>query len=162
MTYHHDSNTIYFFSDRNGSNAIYSYQSKAASGLEDLLEQELEAEAVEVLNSDYDDKTPYIFDDIMLFVSDRDSANGNFNIYFSKFEAEKWSEPQKLPQQIDTETDDSFNYLNSNYNEYRPILYRKSEDFLYQTDNNKVMIFSSDRKGGYDLYLAVLPLDIFD
>ncbi len=169
LTYHRESNTIYFCSNRNGSYDIYSYQSEDVSGLEDLLEKETEAEPVEVLNSDYDDKTPYISEDIMVFVSDRNS-NGNFNIYFSKFKNGNWSEPKKLPQRIEEDNDDSFNYLNTEHNEYRPIIFenRKDKKSSETVTNNEVMIFSSDRPGGvanegnYDLYLAVLPLDIFD
>ena len=161
LTYHHDSNTIYFCSNRNGSYDIYAYHDESADDIRELLEKEIEAEAVKELNSDYEDKTPYIFEDIMVFVSNR--GGDNFDIYFSKFEGGKWSEPQNLPQKIDIKTDESFHYLNSNYNEYRPALF--SGRLFFETDRNKTMIFSSDRpggKGGYDLYLAVLPLDIFD
>ena len=164
LTYHRESNTLYYCSDRGDSYNIYSYRDETASELEALLDIEVEPKPVEKLNSSGNDKTPYILGDVMVFVSDRDSAEGNFDIYFSKFENRSWSEPEKLPQNIDSETDDSFHYLNSQHNEYRPILFEKRSK-TEDVTNNLLMVFSSDRpggKGGYDLYLAVLPLGIFN
>lgn len=157
-TYHRESNTLYFCSNRDGNYAIYRYSDEDTESLEDLLKHVGEAEPVWELEP-WDTKFPYIFKDIMVFSSNRD---GPYNLYFSQFEDGEWSSPKRLPERIELKNDNPFSYLNSSYNEYRPVLFQGWSD---RTDDNKLLIFSSDRpggKGGFDLYLAVLPLNIFD
>ncbi len=91
------------------------------------------------LNSINNDKCPFILNDNMVFVSDREGGQGGFDIYYSKFIGNLWSEPSNLGTEI-----------NSAYNEYRPILIHEEVD-----PDRVMMIFSSDRPGGlggYDLY----------
>lgn len=157
-TYHDKSSTLFFCSNRDGDYAIYRYHDESIDHLPDLLSHPAEPEPLWELGP-WDDKYPYVYRDIMVFSSNRD---GDYNLYFSRYNEGDWSEPRLLPSQIKTGNNDSFHYLNSNYNEHRPVLF---EGIAYDTDWNMLMIFSSDRpggKGGLDLYLAVLPLDIFD
>lgn len=37
-----------------------------------------------VLSSDYNDKCPYIYEDIMVFASDREAGYGGFDLYMVK------------------------------------------------------------------------------
>lgn len=157
-TYHPAENTLYFCSDRDGSFQLYAYQAEGVDNLEDLLTTPGEARLVEVLNSPANDKCPFIFQDILVFVSDRE---GPFNIYFSRYVDGDWISPRPLPREMGGE-EGRLHLLNSDYHEYRPILF---QGWAHFTTENMIMIFSSDRPGGmggYDLYLAVLPLDIFD
>ncbi|MFW6022721.1 MAG: hypothetical protein ACOCQW_04310 [Halanaerobiaceae bacterium] len=169
LTYHKSSNSFYFCSNRDGSYNIYSYSSDSVSNVKELLDTKVEPKLIDMLNSTSNDKCPYIFEDIMVFVSDRDSVEDKFDIYFSKYDGSKWSKPKKLPTKIDKKNNDSFKYINTfENNEYRPILMKRDttkRDWQTRVTDNMLMIFSSDRpggNGGYDLYLAVLPLDIFE
>lgn len=157
-TYHREERALYFCSNRDGSYRIYRYFDEEIESLEDLLTHTALPEHVWE-SGPWDDKFPYIFEDIMVFSSNRE---GSYDLYFSKYAEGEWSYPQRLPERIEKNNDNPFHYLNSSYNEYRPALFRGWYD---RTDDNFLMIFSSDRpggKGGFDLYLAVLPLDVFD
>ena len=82
----------------------------------------------------------------MVFASDREGGYGGFDLYYSVFSDEQWSQPQNFGSQINTEHD-----------EYRPITF----DFA----GYKIMIFSSNRpggKGGFDLYSVVINNHIAD
>lgn len=158
-TYHKESQTLFFCSDRDGSFQLYRYSGEGIENLKDLLTTPLEAEQVQELNSPGNDKCPFIFQDILLWVSDRE---GPFHMYFSRYQGENWSAPKRLPYEIQGKKGGPVHLLNSEYNEYRPILFQGYWD---RTTANHIMIFSSDRpggQGGFDLYLAVLPVNIFD
>ncbi len=159
-SYHQGTQTLYFCSDRQGSFDIYSYGDEEVDTLQQLLSNgNIEPEPVWWSNGAVNDKTPFIYKDIMVFASDR---LGNFDLHFSQWSAGEWSVPRALPTIIVQDTDDSFHHLNTEFNEYRPFLFDAYHSF--RTDNNLLMVFSSDRpggKGGYDLYLALLPVDIF-
>ncbi len=95
----------------------------------------------QALASDFDDKCPYIFNDIMVFTSNRPGGFGGYDLYYSKFENDQWSVPENLGSKI-----------NSEYDEYRPILFDEGVDY-----NKHMMVFSSNRpegKGGFDLYFV--------
>jgi hypothetical protein len=92
------------------------------------------------LNSDANDKCPFIIGDILLFTSDREGGQGGFDIYYCLRIGNEWTEPKNLGPKINTE-----------YNEYRPV---SSVFWEYEND---LVLFSSDRPGGlggYDLYYA--------
>jgi hypothetical protein len=102
----------------------------------DALEPDLQTD----LSSEYNDKCPYIFQDIMVFTSDREGGYGGFDLYYSLIQNGRWSDPLNFGQKINTE-----------YNEYRPIL------FPFLGIDQTLMIFSSDRPGGFggfDLYMV--------
>lgn len=75
------------------------------------------------------------------FSSNRNSNGANYDISYSFFENGNWSEPVNFGEDI-----------NSEYDEYRPIVRSKPWEF-----DNDMMIFSSNRpggKGGFDLYFV--------
>jgi hypothetical protein len=99
------------------------------------------------LNSSYDDKCAYVNGELMVFTSNRPGGMGGFDLYYSQYIDEKWSDPVNFGDSINTE-----------YNEYRPVTLKKDG-----YDNN-LMLFSSDRpggKGGYDLYYIGIDQKIY-
>ena len=93
---------------------------------------------VEILNSNGDDKCPYVVGDFMVFTSNRPGGFGGYDLYYSKKVNGEWSSPSNFGSTINTE-----------YDEYRPIVSR------YDSIRNDLMIFSSNRPkglGGFDLY----------
>lgn len=111
-----------------------------------LIEELLYASQVEIvkdnkLSGEFDDKCPYIFDNTMVFTSNRPGGFGGFDLYTSTYENGQWTTPVNMGPNI-----------NSEFDEYRPILINEGVD-----DEKNMMIFSSNRdggKGGYDLYYA--------
>ena len=96
-----------------------------------------------VLSGAYDDKCPYIFDNTLVFTSNRPGGFGGFDLYFSKLENDQWTTPENLGPKINSECD-----------EYRPILFEEGVDF-----NKHMLVFSSNRPGGlggFDLYFVGL------
>ena len=94
----------------------------------------------EVLSSDFNDKCPFIFEDIMVFTSDREGGYGGFDLYYSLRVGGAWTAPVNFGPRINTE-----------YDEYRPIL------FHFMAIQTNLMIFSSNRpggQGGFDLYMV--------
>jgi hypothetical protein len=92
------------------------------------------------LCSKYNDKCPFLFDNYIVFASDREGGYGGYDLYYSEYINENWTKPINMGKRI-----------NSEYDEYRPIVKP-----LFDSDfNNDLMIFSSNRpggKGGFDLY----------
>ena len=143
-TFNSEKSKIYFCSDRNGESFDFYYVKvnpemdvelllSDHSGYEILLDSSL--------SSSLDDKCPFIFENKMVFASDRDGGFGGFDLYYSVCENEEWSVPINFGENINTEFD-----------EYRPILINEGVS-LTQT----MMVFSSDRTGGlggFDLYFA--------
>lgn len=94
-----------------------------------------------VLSGEYDDKCPYVFENTLVFCSNRPGGYGGFDLYYSKFEAGQWSAPVNFGPGI-----------NSAHDEYRPILFEEEVD-----NDRDMMVFSSNRPGGmggFDLYFV--------
>jgi len=132
--------TVYFMSDRDGNYDIFRARSDP-----DIPIDETPAVIIDKagqLNSDADDKCPYICRDMIVFTSDREGGYGGFDLYYSLYNGQEWSVPVNFGSNINTE-----------YDEYRPIVVSTEEEgFL-----NDLLIFSSDRPGGkgrFDLYYA--------
>lgn len=134
---------IYFCSDRN--NDVFNiYSAEIIRDVEQLVAEltdnpEREITLNETLSSDYNDKCPYIYGRAMVFTSDRPGGEGGYDLYYSIFTEDEWSEPVNFGPDI-----------NSPYDEYRPIIVNDGVDYY-----NDMMIFSSNRpggKGGFDLY----------
>lgn len=92
-----------------------------------------------ILSSDADDKCPYIYDNTMVFTSNRPGGYGGFDLYKSTYQNSEWTTPVNLGPNVNSEAD-----------EYRPILINEGVD-----PNKNMMIFSSNRsegQGGFDLY----------
>jgi hypothetical protein len=144
-TFNNDQSEIYFCSDRqNGKYDIYHAAIDIAFRemsivLSDTSYNEVTRDTV--LSSAYDDKCPYIFGNTLVFTSNRPGGFGGFDLYFSRYENGQWTKPTNFGSQI-----------NSEYDEYRPILFEEEVDY----DKN-MMVFSSNRsggKGGFDLYFV--------
>ncbi|GLU54734.1 TolB family protein [Dyadobacter frigoris] len=145
-TFSYNGEKIYFCSNRGGNFDIYEVTILRTSAehvtRENLVHpKDYSIRKMDELSSPYEDKCPYLLNDTMVFVSDRPGGKGGFDVYTSKLTNGKWSAPVNAGDRINTQ-----------YNEYRPIL--PMLDFTY-----KLMIFSSDRpggKGGFDLYMTGL------
>jgi len=133
-------NEMFFCSDRNDSvfniySAIYNNEISKQT----LIDGDIKSIQKETkLSSAFDDKCPFIKDDIIVFASNRENGMGGYDLYFSYFENGSWTVPELFGENI-----------NSEYDDYRPI--------VFQMLGYNLMIFSSNRpggKGGYDLYIV--------
>ncbi len=147
LCFSQDLSAAYFCSDRNGNYDIMYLPVDDAHDFDTWLTgEQANAVAVDSINSDYDEKCPFIKQDIMVFASDRAGGLGGFDLYYSVFDGEAWSSPVNMGPDINTE-----------YNEYRPVL-GNAPDFI-----NHYLLFSSDRPsglGGYDLYFRGIDLQL--
>jgi hypothetical protein len=140
-----DFSRIYFCSDRDeGKFDIYYVELDKNTGtMPEMLSDDKDYEVFKdpVLSSLYDDKCPYIFNNILIFASNRSGGFGGYDLYYSIFEFGNWSTPVNFGKEINTPHD-----------EYRPIMFEEDVD-----DSRNMMVFSSDRpggKGGFDLYFV--------
>lgn len=143
-TFNSDNSKIYFCSNRDGEKFNFYYVNvNSEMDTESLLSDNSDYEILmdSTLSSSSDDKCPFIYENKMVFASDRDGGFGGFDLYYCIFENGKWSEPINFGDEINTE-----------YDEYRPILINEGVSWT-QT----MMVFSSNRTGGlggFDLYFV--------
>lgn len=143
-TFNSDKSRIYFCSNRNGEIFDFYYvQVNPETDIESLLSDTSNYEIFKdtLLSSSSDDKCPFIFENKMVFASNREGGFGGYDLYFSILEDGVWSEPINFGEKINTEFD-----------EFRPILINDDVSWT-QT----MMVFSSDRPGGlggFDLYFV--------
>jgi hypothetical protein len=135
-----DFNQIYFCSDREGNFDIYRADIDGTDIIEALSDTSAKLiNKVTALNSEGNDKCPYIKGKTMVFTSDRPAGFGGFDLYYSIMDQDgNWSSPVNFGEKI-----------NSAYDDYRPIIMK---DIHFKND---LMIFSSNRpggRGGFDLY----------
>ncbi|MCK4750695.1 MAG: PD40 domain-containing protein, partial [Bacteroidales bacterium] len=140
-----DFTQIFFCSDREGGvfNIFYVDVDYVDDEIVALLSDTEPHEAVRdgILSTPYEDKCPFIFENTLVFTSNRPGGYGGFDLYYSKLEAGQWSAPVNFGPVI-----------NSSHDDYRPILFEEEVD----TDRD-MMVFSSNRpggKGGFDLYFV--------
>jgi len=142
-----DLTTVYFTNDGDGDFDIVKAMIGDASSLNLWLEGDpAGVSVVDSVNSDFNDKCPFLRNDIMIFTSDRPGGIGGYDLYYSVYRNGKWSTPYNMGPDINTE-----------HNEYRPLI-GSCPDF-----SNHFLIFSSDRPaglGGYDLYLTGIDLEL--
>ncbi len=139
-TFNNDDSEIYFTSNREETFNIYKVETDNSKEILEILTDNSTAliEKDTILSSEFDDKCPFISHDLMVFTSNREGGFGGYDLYYSRLEEGKWSDPVNFGGNI-----------NSEYDEYRPIV-RPQWDFA-----NDFMLFSSNRpggKGGFDLY----------
>lgn len=138
-----DQSSMYFCSNRTAEIFdIYSIPLPESDSLHSFFEESLavDPELNEILSSEYNDKCPYIYGDIMVFTSDREGGYGGFDLYYSQLVGATWTAPVNFGPEINTE-----------YDEYRPIV------FPFIDIAQDLMIFSSNRPGGmggFDLYMV--------
>lgn len=143
-TYNFEKSKIYFCSDRNGESFdFYFVNVNSELDIEQLLSDNSNYEIITdtSLSSSSDDKCPFIFENKMVFASNRDGGFGGFDLYYSILENGEWSEPINYGE-----------IINSEFDEYRPIL-------IYEgvSETQTMMVFSSNRTGGlggFDLYFV--------
>jgi hypothetical protein len=133
--------SAYFSSDRNGKYDIFLQKKPAGTFLDTWFNRDFATSIlVDSVNSSSDDKCPFVYKNIMLFISNRLGGMGGYDIYYSVFKNGNWSSPVNMGPRINTASD-----------EYRPIL------GYHPGFNNMFMVFSSDKPGGkngFDLYFT--------
>jgi len=148
-TFNSERSRIYFCSNRNGKDFNFYYVDvNPETDIELLLSDSSSYPIIMDSSSSSisDDKCPFIFENKMVFASDREGGFGGFDLYYSKFENGEWGEPVNFGEKI-----------NSEFDEYRPILIDEGVSWT-QT----MMVFSSNRpggKGGFDLYFVGIEKD---
>lgn len=148
-SFRNDFQEVYLCSNRGGTFDIYRAKLPADSLLSRRFADPklVQIEKVSELSSNGNDKCPYVFGNLMVFVSDRPGGFGGFDIYYSVFNGSTWGTPINAGRRI-----------NTSHDEYRPIFLNNAREmFRYP-----LMVFSSNRpdgKGGFDLYLTGLIND---
>jgi hypothetical protein len=152
-TYDYETESILFASDRSsdGTFDIYEVQNEfTVFGDENFLQPTEEAPVkVSSLNSPANDTCPNINENIIVFASDREGGYGGYDLYYSRKSGGEWTAPVNFGDEINSDAD-----------EFRPSFYRTSDNAFDTLNSAQVMLFSSNReggKGGFDLYLAMLP-----
>jgi len=128
---------LYFCSNKDGDFDIYQLIGTPGSNIYNILynDSAFKINALDALNSNYDDKCPYIDHNLIVFTSDREGGFGGYDLYYSNLIDENWSTPVNFG-----------NIINTEFDEFRPVTYK-----------NEIIIFSSNRpggKGGFDLYIV--------
>ena len=133
--------TAYYCSNKDGNFDIFMLNKPADKDLTSWFNLDFASPVkTDSINSDYEDKCPFIYKKIMIFTSDRPGGLGGYDLYYSIFKNGKWSSPLNMGPRI-----------NSSYDEYRPVIGVNPEFTNYW------MMFSSNRpggKGGFDLYFT--------
>ncbi|MDX9905462.1 MAG: hypothetical protein RBS55_02635 [Bacteroidales bacterium] len=131
---------LLFCSDRSGNFDIYYTEKPSEISLLNFLQKDtvLPVLPIAAVNSQSDDKCPFVDGELLVFSSNRPGGIGGFDLYYSRRKDTGWSEPKNFGDRINTE-----------YDEYRPLV------VFYGEFENDLMLFSSNRpggKGGFDLY----------
>ncbi len=130
---------ILFCSDREGTFDLFSVNVPSDSTIINTLNTDSQFEVNKLeINSEQDDKCPFVNGKLLVFASNRAGGFGGYDLYYSEYNNGDWTEPKNFGDEINTE-----------YDEYRPITLH------YHDFDNNLMIFSSNRpggKGGFDLY----------
>jgi hypothetical protein len=141
ITLNTSQDTAYFSSNKDGNFDIFYLIKPANKDLSSWFNLDYESPVkVDSLNSQGEDKCPFILKKIMVFASNRAGGFGGYDLYYSILKNGFWSSPVNLGPRINTSSD-----------EYRPVI-GFNPDFT-----NKFLMFSSDRpggKGGFDLYFT--------
>jgi len=133
-----DGKTLYYASTRDGGNGgIDIYRSEK----NDKGEWGKAVNLGEMINTDRDDKTPFIHSDgrTLYFASNGHFGLGGFDIFYSTLEDTGWTEPMNLGYPLNTRNDEV--------------------GYIVSANGNKIYFASNTLggKGGYDIYSAILP-----
>ncbi|HEY9169314.1 MAG TPA: hypothetical protein VIN72_07500 [Lutibacter sp.] len=149
-SFNSDKSKIYFCSNRDDGNfdIYYANIPNPENDYEAILSNTNYHSIVKESNisSIADDKCPFVYNNILVFTSNRAGGFGGFDLYYCKFENNNWGEPINFGAKI-----------NSEFDEYRPILL--DEEVSYK---ETMMVFSSNRtggKGGFDLYYVGVTIE---
>ncbi len=130
---------ILFCSDRETTFNLYEVDVTSDLTLIKTLQSDTQFEVGKLtINSEQDDKCPFVNGKLLVFASNRAGGYGGYDLYFSELKNGNWTVPKNFGNKVNTE-----------YDEYRPITIH------YHDFDNNLMIFSSNRpggKGGFDLY----------
>lgn len=147
-TLNSDRSKIYFCSDRNGQSFdFYSVNIDTELDIETVLSDtaDYEIQRSNILSSEFDDKCPFIYQNKIVFASNREGGFGGYDLYYSNYEDGEWSEPLNFGASINSAAD-----------EFRPILINEGV-----TNSQTMMVFSSNRlggQGGFDLYFVGIEI----
>jgi hypothetical protein len=145
ISFNSEADTAYFASNRDGNFDIFLHSKPVDMDIASWFDLDFAASTkVDSINSPNEDKCPLIFNNIMVFTSDRPGGLGGFDLYYSIFRNGAWSSPVNLGPRINTSSD-----------EYRPII------GSIPGYTNFFMMFSSNRpggKGGFDLYFTGIEI----
>ncbi len=142
-------NKMIFNSNIDESTNIYSINLPPNNNFINMLKSDTAVAPISIteLNSEYEDKCPFVNEHLIVFSSNRPGGFGGYDLYYSRFNNDgSWSEPVNFGADI-----------NTSYDEFRPVTIIAHE-FV-----NDLMIFSSNRpggKGGFDLYYVGMPFKI--
>ncbi len=142
-----DKKNLIFCSNQNDNvfniyNAAFDYEITTES----LINGDIRSiEMINALSSSGDDKCPFIGEnEMMVFTSNREGGYGGYDLWYSFYVNEQWTEPINFGSEI-----------NTNKDEFRPITFEMFE--------RNFMIFSSNRAGGlggFDLYAVEYNLEL--
>ena len=141
ITFNANQDSAYFTSDINGNYDIFIHKRPAGIKLDAWFNQDYSVSTlVDSINSNYDDKCPFIYKNLMIFTSNRPGGLGGYDLYYSVFKNGNWNSPVNMGPRFNTASD-----------EYRPVL---AYDPEYK---NLFIVFSSNKpggNGGFDLYFT--------
>lgn len=103
-TFNADKSKIYFCSNReDGKFDFYFVNVNSDKDIELLLSENQNYEVFKdnTLSSISDDKCPFIYGNKMVFASNRDGGFGGFDLYYSLFDNNEWTEPINMGEKID-------------------------------------------------------------
>lgn len=133
--------TAYFSSNKDGDFDIFYLTKPPEKNLSTWFNLDYVSPVkVDSLNSQGEDKCPFILKKIMVFASNRAGGFGGYDLYYSVLKNGIWSSAVNLGPRINTSSD-----------EYRPVI------GLLPDFTNNFLMFSSNRpggKGGFDLYFT--------
>ena len=133
--------TAFFCSDRDGNFDIFFTKKPSGKDLSSWFNGDYSIAAKpDSINSQGDDKCPFIIGQTMVFTSNRPGGYGGYDLYYSVLRNGKWSSAVNLGPDINTSSD-----------EYRPVT------GYHPNFTNEFLMFSSNRpggKGGFDLYFT--------
>jgi hypothetical protein len=136
-----DQDSAYFSSNKDGNFNIFLLHKPAEKDLTSWFNLDYSLPVlVDSINSEYEDKCPFILKKTLVFASNRPGGLGGYDLYYSVFKSGKWSSPVNMGPRI-----------NSSSDEYRPVI------GFHPDFTNKFLMFSSNRpggKGGFDLYFT--------